>query len=233
LVKNSANTDAHHLALESLLRAWKPIDSVKAVMVYGSFTRGMYNKGSDLDIVVELKAKQLCEADVRSLLDGLRAVQRKYGVKVDPDFMLDREIRLFRNGILLDGRAFSDEVMYRKDGRMVYGPDFRRGFQIPTNLGKLKGQVFDIVYEEVKRWAFRNPGRRVPWWFPSWAVTLCLNTSGILELNSHEDGCQAIEKLFPSILRKPWYQKFKTNPQADIMTVDEFLVMLRFLERPV
>ena len=202
MVKNSANVDAHRLALESLLRAWRPIHSVKAVLVYGSFARGTHSTSSDLDVVVELEAARLREADVRSLLDGLKTVQRKYGVKVDPDFLLDREIRLFRNGILLDGRAFSDDTMYRKDGRMVYGSDFRRGFQIPADLVKLKDQSLDIVYEEFKRWVFRNPGRRVPWWYPSWSLTLCLNTSGILEVNDHSDGCRAVEKLFPSITRR-------------------------------
>lgn len=103
--------DKHEMAAKTLVQGFRKVPCVKSIIAYGSFARGDYREGSDVDLAILLDFEKFTHLDANKLISWVKHVQRKYRVRVEPDFIFDDEIQLFNQGILLDGRAFSDVYM--------------------------------------------------------------------------------------------------------------------------
>ena len=204
------------------------------MMVYGSYARGDYSKNSDIDLAILLDSKKFCHSDACKLIQYVGRAQKRYGVKVEPDFILDSEIELFNRGIFLDGRAFSDVYMYMKDGIILLGEDFRHLLAPPDSTMRVEGIQFDIIEEHFKRWLLHNLDSRVPNWFVSWSIVTAVNMMGSTRVGNRDESFGELERLLPSVRDLPTYRKFKSNSKKrKVLGVDEFLKLLKALESSV
>jgi len=226
--------DQHEKAAKAIVRGYRSIPSVKSVMVYGSYARGDYSKSSDIDLAVLLDSEKFCHSDASKLVQRVSRVQRRFGVKLEPDFILDSEVELFNRGILLDGRAVSDAYMYMKEGKILFGEDFRHLLTLPGRAMQVKGIQFGIIEEHFKRWLLHNLDSKVPNWFVSWSIVSAVNAMGSTRVRNREESLGELEKLLPNLRGLPVYRKFKSAKKTrDALTADEFLKLLKTLEHGV
>lgn len=226
--------DKHEKAAKAIVKEYRSIPSVKSVMAYGSYARGDYSESSDIDLVILLDSEKFCRSDASKLIRCVRAVQRRYGVRLAPDFILDSEVELFNRGILLDGRALSDAHVYRKEGKILLGEDFRHLFVLPDSATPVGETQFYIIEEHFKRWLLRNLDSKVPHWFVSWSIVSAVNAMGSTRVDYGEESFVELERLLSNVRDLPAYRKFKSARKTrDVLAADEFLKMLKTLERAV
>lgn len=227
--------DKHQKAAEALVDRFRKVPCVKSIVAYGSFARGDYKEDSDIDLAILLDSEKLCHSDAARLIRCVRRIQRRYRVRLEPDFFLDEEIGLFNQGVLLDGRAFSDAYMYNRDGRVLFGQDFRNLFVVPQKVSHLGKNLLAIVEQHFKEWLLHNlEGTKVPNWMVSWTIIAAANAKGSINIASREDSFAALEKLFPAVTSSPIYQKFKEGgKKREILTPDEYLTLFRTLKSSI
>jgi len=226
----SMTKDAHGKAVSYLLSKCHDLP-ILSIMTYGSYARGDYKLSSDIDLLVVIDSQRYNSKDLKSLIKICEICKTKFDVIMQPDIILDSEIRLWNRGILLDGHSFSDLSSYNKDGKVLFGEDIRNRFRLPSDFQERAQVNLEIIEAEFKRWfchSYHQTGKSlVPHWMTGWLLCTFLNTLGTVEITSFEETCEHIDKI-PNIAGTSSFKKFKAKKE---LTADDFIVLHRTIKK--